>query len=93
MHVRRDVPISRFHTSLAELPQRKVLAEFYLLVNTYFCHNSYSFLLFTLHFSLSQMLRRYGVTALRRQRMTLPVFLNTDLVVPFSTKSPAFSMK
>jgi len=82
MYVRGDVPILRFRTCLAHLSERKVLAESCLLVNTYFCHNL-----------KSKIHKCYGDTVIRRQRMTLPVFLNTALVVPFSTKSPAFSTK
>ena len=39
MYMTRDVPIRSLHTRFAELPQRKVLGESCLLVNTYFCHN------------------------------------------------------
>ena len=80
-----DIPVQTIHTRLAKLPERKVLGEVDRFVDTYFCH--------TIFIQNYQFHRCYGVTALRCQRMTLPVFLNTALVVPFSTKSPAFSMK
>jgi len=63
-------------SAFSNLSQRKMRGEFCLTVNTYFCHTIF---IQNYHFQ-----RCYGVTALRRQRMTLPVFLNTALVVPFS---------
>jgi hypothetical protein len=60
MYVRRDVPILRFRTGLAELPQREVLGESCLLVNTYFCHNLKS----KIHKCYGDtVIRRYGVSA------------------------------
>ena len=47
MYVRRDVAILRFRTCFAELPQREMLGESCLFVDTYFCHINYS--LFIIH--------------------------------------------
>ena len=75
-----NIPIQIIHTRLANLSERKMLGEVDRFVNTYFCHTIFiKIITFQFH-------RCYGVTTLRRQRMTLPVFLNTALVVPFSTK-------
>ena len=67
--LRDEVPISGFRTCLAELSEREVLAEFCLLINTYFCHNL-----------KSKNHKCYGDTVIWRQHMmTLPVFLENDL--------------